>query len=102
MRLTGLIWMVVAIAALAAACGGSGAQRDPMTIYLQPGSYTFHLGGRVVVGDKISCRTASRAPAGGGYVGKPGHGVGSSTGFDLSVSPSGNVKITCPAHPGTL
>jgi hypothetical protein len=102
MRLTGLIWMVVAVAALAAACGGSGAQRAPMTIRLQPGSYTFHLGGRVVVGDKISCRTAAHAPAGGGYVGRPGHGVASSTGFSLTVSSSGNVKITCPAHPGNV
>ena len=47
-------------------------------------------------------RTESGSPAGGGFVPKPGHGVGSSTGFSLSVSGSGTVKITCPAHPSSL
>jgi hypothetical protein len=91
---------VVAVAALGAACGGSGTQRAPITLHLQPGHYTFQLGGRVEVGDKISCTTPTHAPAGGGFVPKPGHGVGSSTGFSLFVSSSGRVKITCPAHPG--
>ncbi len=70
------------------------------TIRLEPGHYVFHLGGRVRVGDKIVCVTRSGAPAGGGFVPKPGHGVGSSTGFSLFVSASGKVKITCPTHPG--
>ena len=60
----------------------------------------FHLGGRVRVGDKIVCVTRGGAPAGGGFVPKPGHGVASSTGFSLVVLESGKVKITCPAHPG--
>lgn len=70
------------------------------TIRLMPGHYTFHLGGRVSVGDKVVCVTRSGRPAGGGFVPKPGNGVGSSTGFGLVVFPSGKVKITCPAHPG--
>jgi hypothetical protein len=70
------------------------------TIRLKPGHYTFHLGGRVNVGDKVVCVTRSGEPAGGGFVPKRGHGVGSSTGFSLFVSKSGKVKVTCPAHPG--
>ena len=70
------------------------------TIRLKPGHYVFHLGGRVRVGDKIVCVTRGGAPAGGGFVPKPGHGIGSSTGFTLFVSESGKVTITCPAHPG--
>jgi hypothetical protein len=54
----------------------------------------------VRVGDKIVCVTQSGAPAGGGFVPKPGHGVASSTGFSLVVLVAGKVKITCPAHPG--
>ena len=70
------------------------------TIRLKPGHYTFHLGGRVNVGDKVVCVTQNGEPAGGGFVPKRGHGVGSSTGFSLFVSESGKVKVTCPAHPG--
>ena len=70
------------------------------TIRLKPGHYTFHLGGRVHVGDKIVCVTRNGRPAGGGFVPKPGNGVASSTGFSLVVFASGKVKITCPAHPG--
>jgi len=70
------------------------------TVRLKPGHYVFHLGGRVKVGDKIVCVTRGGAPAGGGFVPKPGHGIGSSTGFTLFVSESGKVTITCPAHPG--
>jgi hypothetical protein len=70
------------------------------TIRLKPGHHVFHLGGRVNVGDKIVCVTRGGAPAGGGFVPRPGHGVGSSTGFTLFVSESGKVRITCPAHPG--
>ena len=70
------------------------------TVRLKPGHYVFHLGGRVRVGDKIVCVTRGGAPAGGGFVPKPGHGIGSSTGFTLFVSESGKVTITCPAHPG--
>jgi hypothetical protein len=70
------------------------------TIRLKPGHYRFHLGGRVKVGDKIVCVTQNGGPAGGGFVPKRGHGVGSSTGFSLFVSASGKVKVTCPAHPG--
>ena len=70
------------------------------TIRLKPGHYTFHLGGRVKVGDKVVCVTRNGDPAGGGFVPKRGHGVGSSTGFSLFVSESGKVKVTCPAHPG--
>jgi hypothetical protein len=54
----------------------------------------------VKIGDKIVCLTRGGAPAGGGFVPKPGHGIGSSTGFTLFVSESGKVRITCPAHPG--
>ena len=70
------------------------------TIRLEPGHYVFHLGGRVKVGDKIVCVIRGGAPAGGGFVPKHGHGIGSSTGFTLFVSESGKVTITCPAHPG--
>ena len=70
------------------------------TVRLKPGHYTFHLGGRVKVGDKVVCVTRNGDPAGGGFVPKRGHGVGSSTGFSLFVSESGKVKVTCPAHPG--
>ena len=70
------------------------------TIRLKPGHYTFHLGGRVRVGDKVVCVTRSGMPAGGGFVPKPGNGVASSTGFSLVVLASGKVKVTCPAHPG--
>jgi hypothetical protein len=70
------------------------------TIRLKPGHYTFHLGGRVKVGDRVLCVTRKGRPAGGGFVPKPGNGVGSSTGFSLVVSESGKVKITCPAHSG--
>jgi hypothetical protein len=70
------------------------------TIRLKPGHYVFHLGGRVKIGDKIVCLTRGGAPAGGGFVPKPGHGIGSSTGFTLFVSESGKVRIACPAHPG--
>lgn len=69
---------------------------------LKPGHYTFQLGKQVVVGDKITCMTRDGDPAGGGYVEKPGHGVGSSTEFTLNVSSDGRVTITCPAHPGML
>ena len=70
------------------------------TIRLKPGTYTFHLGGRLNVGDKIACVTDSGAAAGGGFVPKPGHGVSSSTGFSIVVLSSGRVKATCPANPG--
>jgi hypothetical protein len=70
------------------------------TIRLKPGHYTFHLGKRVMVGNKIVCVTRNGGPAGGGVVPKPGNGVSSSTGLSLFVSASGNVKITCPVHPG--
>lgn len=93
----GLLLLVIAATA---ACGGSATHRAPTSIHLKPGHYTFHLGGRGIVGEEVSCQTAAHAPAGGGFVGKPGHGVGSSTGFSLTVSSSGTVKITCPAHPG--
>jgi hypothetical protein len=89
------------IVAAATACGGSGTHTAPASMHLKPGRYTFHLGGRVVVGDEILCVTNAYRPAGGGFVGKPGHGVGSSTGFSLVVSSSGRVRVTCPAHPGT-
>jgi hypothetical protein len=91
--------VVAAIAAAATACGGSGSASN--TIRLQPGRYTFHLGGRVETGDQIDCVTTKHAPAGGGVVGKRGHGVGSSTGFSLVVSASGTVTVTCPAHTGS-
>ena len=70
------------------------------TVRLKPGHYVFHLGERVEVGDKILCVTRAGGPAGGGFVEEPGHGVGSSTGFQLTVSPGGTVRITCPANPG--
>jgi hypothetical protein len=70
------------------------------TVRLTPGHYSFHLGGRVRVGDKIVCVTRAGAPAGGGFVPRAGNGVGSSTGFSLNVFPSGKVTITCPANPG--
>lgn len=65
---------------------------------LRPGHYTFHLSEQVVVGDKITCVTRQGDAAGGGLVGKPGHLVGSSTGFTLTVSMDGWVTILCPAH----
>ena len=97
------------IAGVCAGCGSAAAdthatasQRAPMTTKLKPGHYTFHLGGRVRAGDKIACITRSGSPAGGGYVPKSGQGVAASTGFSVSVSGAGIVKITCPAHPSPL
>jgi hypothetical protein len=98
------------VVALASSCGGatphdlspSSDPRGPITLRLKPGHYRFQLGKQVVVGDKILCTTRDGSPAGGGYVGKPGHGVASSTGFTLNVSPGGRVTVTCPAHPGTV
>lgn len=91
---------VVGMACWVSASDGSVVNHAKETIRLKPGHYTFHLGGRVHVGDKIVCVTRNGRPAGGGFVPKPGNGVASSTGFSLVVSASGKVKITCPAHPG--
>ena len=94
---------VVGMACWVSASDGSAVGHTSMarkTIRLTPGHYTFHLGGRVKVGDRVLCRTYNGAPAGGGFVPKPGNGVASSTGFSLVVSASGKVKITCPANPG--
>jgi hypothetical protein len=94
---------VVGMACWASVSDGSAVShtsKASKTIRLTPGRYTFHLGGRVKVGDKVLCRTRNGAPAGGGFVPKPGNGVASSTGFSLVVSASGKVKITCPANPG--
>ena len=100
--------LLAAVSILATACGyfspgGTGATHSApaaKVLRLKPGHYTFHLGDGVYVGEKISCVTRSGAPAGGGFVPKRGHGVGSSTGFSVSTFPDGKVKITCPAHPG--
>ena len=103
--------LVLGVLGAAAGCGSgsagdrssaSDAHRPPSTIELTPGHYTFHLGGRVRVGDRISCVTRSGAPAGGSGVPEPGHGVGSSTGYTITVSVAGVVKVTCPAHPGNV
>lgn len=95
------------LAFLSTACGGSSppspaTHSDPPSrnIRLQPGTYTFPLGGRVNAGDTITCVTADGAPAGGGTVPKSG-GVGSSTGFVAVVS-SGEIRVTCPAHLGIM
>jgi hypothetical protein len=106
----GVLLIVVAVAAIGTGCGGSSSvgsaglttQRPPRTIRLQPGHYTFQLGRHVQIGDKVVCVTPTHAPAGGGFVEKPGHSVAASTGFILVVSSAGRVKITCPAHPGTM
>ena len=105
MKGVGALLVVVAVAT---GCGSAGpgdpspppSVRVAKTLHLKPGHYTFHLGGRVEVGDKILCVTRDGGPAGGGFVEEPGHGVGSSTGFQLTVSPGGTVRITCPANPG--
>ncbi len=97
------IVVVVGMACWVSASLGSAvthADGARKTVRLKPGHYTFHLGGRVKVGDKVVCVTRNGDPAGGGFVPKRGHGVGSSTGFSLFVSESGKVKVTCPAHPG--
>lgn len=94
---------VIGTACWASASEGAAvphAETAKKTIRLKPGHYVFHLGGRVRVGDKIVCVTRGGAPAGGGFVPKPGHGVASSTGFSLVVLESGKVKIICPANPG--
>jgi hypothetical protein len=98
------------IALVCAGCGSAAtaethaatAHAARRTITLKPGRYTFRLGQRVHVGDEIACVTQSGSPAGGGFIPKPGHGVASSTGFSLSVSGSGGIKIACPAHPSSL
>jgi hypothetical protein len=54
----------------------------------------------VNVGERVSCVTRSGRGAGGGYVEGRGHGVGSSTGFELLVFTSGRVVVVCPANPG--
>lgn len=95
---------------LASSCGGatrhdlspSSDPRGPIPLRLEPGRHRFQLGKQVVVGDKILCMTRDGSPVGGGRVTKPGHGVASSTGFTLNVSPGGRVTVTCPAHPGML
>lgn len=100
--------MLFVAVTVATGCGSGGPGDSPppssvrvaKTLHLKPGHYTFHIGGRVEVGDKIICVTRDGGPAGGGYVEEPGHGVGSSTGFVLLVSPAGRVRITCPANPG--
>jgi hypothetical protein len=110
MRRLRTLSVMAAIPILATACGTSGAidsapganHTRAKTMRLQPGHYTFRLGGRVRVGDKIMCVTKRGLPRGGGFVEKPGYGVGSSTGFKLVVSTSGTVKITCPRHPGNV
>jgi len=95
---------------LAAAGCGSHLQAQPtptdpgpITVRLQPGHYTFWLGGtgphHLRTGDRIICHTADGSPAGGGIVPANGHGVGSSTGFEVTVE-QGKVKVTCPANPG--
>jgi hypothetical protein len=53
----------------------------------------------VRTGDKILCVLDNDSPAGGGFVPTEGHGVGSSSGFDLMVA-GGKVKVTCPAQVG--
>ena len=102
--------LATVVAALASSCGGSTTHdpspssdpRGPITLRLKPGHHRFQLGKQVVVGDRILCMTRDGSPAGGGYVAKPGHGVASSTGFTLNVSPGGRVTVTGPAHPGTV
>lgn len=108
--------LILALPILATGCrgtdaGGSVATQTPpkaKTVRLKPGHYTFLLGAgngdasalRLRPGDKIICLTATGAPAGGGGVPTRGHGVGSSTGFSMEVTPGGRVRIVCPAHPG--
>ena len=92
-----------------AACGSydqtqpASEHRGPITVRLKPGQYTFGLGGsgghRLHTGDKVVCVTAAGSPAGGGIVPTNGHGVGSSTGFDMMVE-HGKVRVTCPSNPG--
>jgi hypothetical protein len=100
---TALVVFVLAVAA--AGCGQSQgpapATHTRQIVRLTPGHYTFRLGGRVNVGDEIRCVTRDGSPAGGGAVPTSGHGVGSSTGFSLSVS-AGEVTITCPARVGVM
>jgi hypothetical protein len=100
---------VLVLIATATACGSTVApdssqapahHHAPQPLTLKPGRYTFHLGEDVRVGDRVRCVTRSGEPAGGGGVESRGHGVGSSTGFSLMVSPSGRVVIVCPANPG--
>ena len=100
--------ILAVIPVLASGCwgndsGGSAGtitHRAAKSIRLSPGHYAFHLGGRVRVGDKITCVTHDGGPAGGGFVSEPGHGVASSTGFSIRVSPTGRVGVVCPANPG--
>jgi hypothetical protein len=103
------IFLIVAVIPMVASgcwgydAGGPGStttQRAAKTIRLTPGHYTFHLGGRVRVGDKVTCVTRGGGPAGGGFVPEPGHGVASSTGFSVRVSSTGRVGVVCPANPG--
>jgi hypothetical protein len=98
-------FVLATAAASAAGCGHgtatapTGGERAPKTIRLGPGHYTFHLGGRVRVGDSISCVTRKGAPAGGGGVQPRGHSVFSSMGFRSSTSRRGVVRVTCPVRP---
>ena len=80
----------------------AAAQRGPRTLHLKPGSYGFHLGDEVRVGDSIRCVAAGGGPAGGGPVGKRGQGTGSSTGFSVQTAMDGTVKVVCPAHPSPM
>ena len=100
--------LVATVAGMATGCLGWNSDRSTgggrnaaiKTMRLKPGHYTFHLGGRAKVGDRIVCVTRAGTPAGGRFVPNAGHGVGSSTGFSVFVASSGKVTITCPAHPG--
>jgi hypothetical protein len=95
--------LVLATAACGSHTQAPSTHRDPVTVRLEPGRHTFVLGGsgagRLRTGDKIVCVLRNGAPAGGGIVPTEGHGVGSSTGFEMMVE-GGKVKVTCPAQVG--
>jgi hypothetical protein len=112
MRAILLMCVTGALAVPTAACGQAAsspppsskaaAQRGPRTLHLKPGTYTYHLGRQVRVGDRIRCISASGGPAGGGGVGRRGQGTGSSTGFNVQTAMDGTVKVVCPAHPSPM
>jgi hypothetical protein len=53
-----------------------------------------HAYPQLAPGDKVTCA----AGGGGGYVPKPGNGVGGSGGFSASTDADGVVHVTCPYH----
>lgn len=93
-----LVPFLLVASILGAGCGAQGSSRRPRrTITVSAGTHTYEPGGRVRPGDVVEC-----AKGGGGGVGPPGTGVGSSSGFHAETSGGGTVTVTCPREIASL